>query len=152
METSNFISRAEVLDFVGGVKEKAIGTSIFFEKCLVVEDKEGAIISTVSIESELSIGTRFSSFARLTIHQKERLFDLLTEYAATPIELRRDETIEEKAREYMKECLSDNLNFYSCLDNLEYSRSEMRESEIYDWYRNNSNEFVKMWCEVAADE
>lgn len=152
MKTSEFIEKVEALDFVGAVVEKAHGIFGSFEKCLIVSDKKESTLATVSIENEFMIATRFSSFALLTMDQRWQLFILLTEYTATPIEFRRDETIEGKAREYMKECMNDNLNFYSCVDNLEFNRSEKRESEIYDWYRNNSNNFVKLWCEVSECE
>ncbi|MGM0183397.1 hypothetical protein IGK74_002362 [Enterococcus sp. AZ150] len=152
MKTSEFIEKVEALEFVNGVVEKVHLTFGSFDKRLIVMDETESILSTVSIEDEFSIVTRFYSYSSLSIHQRKKLFDLLTEYASTPIKLRKDKTIEEKAREYMKECMNDNLNFYSCVDNLEYSRSEMRESEIYDWYRDNSNEFVKLWCEVAECE
>ncbi|MGM0260517.1 hypothetical protein [Enterococcus sp. AZ102] len=152
MKTSEFIEKVKALEFVGGIEKKRYERFREYKNCLTVVSENNTVIAAVSTDVEFLVGTRFYTFYSLNVEQRKQLFDLLTEYAATPISERRDKTIEEKAREYMKECMNDNLNFYSCVDNLEYNRNEKRESEIYQWYRDNSNEFVKMWCEVAADE
>lgn len=176
MKTSEFIREVEKLEFVGAVVEKVHGIFGSFEKRLIVRDKTESILATVSIENELMIATRFSSFAFLTMDQRWQLFILLTEYAATPIAERRDKTIEEKAKEYIQEYAADNLSFESARDFLEcchlyfndedkdrkylidahlsnYSQERLKEcSEIYDWYHENSNNFIKLWLEMSEDE
>lgn len=154
MKTSEFIEKVEKLEFVGEVKEENFGTNRKPDKYLISKDKGGQTISIVSIDFEYLVDTRFYWYTVLISEQRKQLFNLLTEYAATPIEGRKDKTIEDKAREYIQECVNENLDFYSCVDNLEYNarRTEgTRENEIYSYYVKHSNEFVKMWCEVAAD-
>ena len=152
MKTSEFIEKVEALDFVERVTEGKTFRGIYLEKNLFVQDEDNRVLARVSVENDCSISTSYEVFENLEFKKRKRLFNLATQYAETPIAERRDKTIEEKAREYMKECMSDNLNFYSCVDNLEFNKSEMRESEIYEYYCNHSNKFVKMWCEVSVDE
>lgn len=152
MKTSEFIEKVKALEFVGGIEKKRYERFREYKNCLTVVSENNTVIAAVSTDVEFLVGTRFYTFYSLNVEQRKQLFDLLTEYAATPISERRDKTIEEKAREYMKECMNDNLNFYSCVDNLLFNAGNDRESEIYLYYQTNSNEFVKLWCEVAADE
>lgn len=170
MKTSEFIEKVEKLEFVSKVEEKAYGVFQNFDKCLIVRGKECEVISTVSIEDEFLIGTRFSSYIILNFKQRKQLFNLLTEYAATPIEQRKDKTIEERVCEYIQECLDDNLSFESARDFIEacsmyveqskdfdgsnfYKSEQIDEyAKIYDWYHANSNEFIKLWLEVSGNE
>ena len=176
MKTSEFIEKVEALEFVGGIEKKRYEWFREYKNCLTVVSENNIVIATVSTDVEFLVGTRFYTFYSLNVEQRKQLFNLLTEYAATPIAERRDKTIEEKAREYIKEYVSDHLSFESARDFLEtvdmyfnnkdenrkylinshlshYTKEALEEYfEIYDWYRNNSNEFVKIWCEVSADE
>lgn len=155
MKTSEFIKKVEKLEFVSEVEEGIFGENQHFGKGLLLKNEKGQSISIISIQFEYLVDNRFYSYVLLDSNQRKQLFNLLTKYAATPIAERKDKTIEDKAREYIQECVNENLDFYSCVDNLEYNarRTEgTRENEIYVYYVNHSNKFVKMWCEVAANE
>lgn len=154
MKTSEFIEKAKKLSFISDVYETEHKALNSFGKCLILKESDNSIIATIAVESEFlfSIVNLFSGYTDLDFNQRKQLFNLLTEYAATPISERKDKTIEEKAREYIQECVNENHDFYSCIDNLLYNDTNARESEIYSYYVKHSNEFVKIWCEVAADE
>lgn len=169
MKTSEFIEKVEKLEFVERV-DWTCGRGLF------VKDEYGEIIAYASPERIGAIDTACREFGNLEKYQKIKLLNLLTEYASTPIEQRKDKTIEEKAKEYIQEYASDHLSFESARDFLEcchlyfndedknrkylidahlsnYSQERLKEcSEIYDWYHENSTEFIKMWLEVSGCE
>lgn len=176
MKTSEFIEKVEALEFVERVTEGKTFRGIYLEKNLFVQDEDNRVLVRVSVENDCSISTSYEVFEALEFKQRKRLFNLATQYAETPILERIDKTIEEKVREYIKEYVSDHLSFESARDFLEtvdmyfnskdentkylinshlshYTKEALEEYfEIYQWYRDNSNEFVKMWCEVAECE
>lgn len=170
MKTSEFIEKVEKLEFVSEVEETESGNINFFEECLRLKNRWGKMISTVSLESEFLIDNRFNAYKALNFNERKKLFDLLTEYAATPIAERRDKTIEDKAKEYIQSYITDDLSFESARDFLEccslyvtdnryfqgrymHTEEELAEyAAIYDWYHEHSTEFIRMWLEVSEDE
>lgn len=160
MKTSEFIEKVEKLDFIWMTERK--------DGFIFIRTTNGSV-AHISEVKKFCLSLYFDEIF-MNDRESETLLNLLTEYAATPISERKDKTIEEKAREYIQEYVSDHLSFESARDFLEccnlyitdngdfknlimHSYEEIAEySKIYDWYRDHSNEFVELWCEVAADE
>ena len=167
MKTSEFIERVEKLGFIEKAKD--------FNDLILVQAFSG-LVCMVSKKKLYSFNTFFSNFEVLVERKKAKLMEIVIEYAATPIEQRKDKTIEEKTKEYIQSYIADNLSFESARDFLEcchlyfndedknrkylidahlsnYSQERLKEcSEIYDWYHENSTEFIRIWLEVAEHE
>lgn len=94
MKTKDFIKRVEELGFK--VKHQ-ITSGIYNISCFDEEDDLSYTCSTVSGDEIYIIKNDFISFATLNEKVKKNLFDLLVEYASTPIEER-----EEKKKYYLK--------------------------------------------------
>lgn len=144
MKTSEFIEKVEKLGFIYTVLNDNDYT-------IIVRSFRGDLMK-IREHEYFMIDNFYPAFENLTDNQKDLLMSVVIDYLKTPITERKDKTIEDKAREYIQECINENHNFYSCVDNLLFNAGNDRESEIYLYYQTNSNEFVKLWCEVAADE
>lgn len=160
MKTSEFIEKVEKLDCVWMAERRG--------DCIFIRTTKGAVAHVIE-ESKFGLAVYFDD-TYMNDQESETLLNLLTEYSKTPIAERKNKTIEDKAREYIQEYASDHLSFESARDNLEccnlhfqglknydftkaYTDEQLKEqSEIYSYYVKHSNEFVKMWCEVDADE
>ncbi|MBC9722243.1 MAG: hypothetical protein H9W82_13370 [Lactobacillus sp.] len=163
MKTSEFIEKVEKLGFT-------VNVSSISGRGLFVKDEYEELIAYVSSEKIGVIDTTCCDFGILKENQRKQLFNLLTEYAVTPIAERRDKTIEEKAKDYIQEYAADNLSFESArdfleccslyiTDNREFQSRNMHTEEqlaeyaaIYDWYHEHSAEFIRMWLEVVDHE
>ncbi|MGM0258232.1 hypothetical protein [Enterococcus sp. AZ102] len=142
MKTSKLIKELESLKYVNRV---------ITEKGMILVHGTYRLIATVREHKSFEMAMVLTDLD-INDEQRKELFELISEYAATPIEQRKDKTIEEKAHEYIQECVNEDYDFYSCVDNLIYNCNEDIESEIYLYYVKNSNEFIKMWMEVSKND
>lgn len=162
MKTSEFIEKAKQLEFVDMVLNNNDYT-------IIVRSFKGDLMRLREHEYFM-IDNVYPAFDNLNDNQKDLLMDVAIDYLKTPISERKDKTIEEKAREYIQEYVSDHLSFESARDFLEccnlyitdngdfknlimHSYEEIAEySKIYDWYHEHSTEFIKIWLEVSEYE
>lgn len=168
MKTSEFIEKVEKLSFIYTVLNDNDYT-------IIVRSFKGVLMQ-IREHEYFMIDNFYPAFQDLNDSQRDLLMNVVIDYFKTPISERREKTIEDKAREYIREYASDDLSFESARDFLEcchlyfndedknrkylidahlsnYSQERLKEcSEIYDWYHENSNNFIKMWLEVSEDE
>ena len=158
MKTSEFIEKVEKLGFI----EKAED----FNELILIQAFSG-LVCMVGKKKLYSFNTFCSSFEVLVERKKAKLMEIVLEYAATPISERREKTIEEKAREYITACVNSDCDFFISIKGLEedYIRIEdglarttfvyeetKGNAGIYGWYKENSNEFIKIWSEVSNND
>lgn len=167
MKTSEFIEKVEKLEFIEKAAERGSSITIY---------SSNYALARVETDVFYMLDNCYVTYEDLDDCKKNKLMEIVLEYATTPIEERKDKTIEEKAKEYIQEYASDNLSFESARDFLEcchlyfndedknrkylidahlsnYSQERLKEcSEIYDWYHEHSIEFIRMWLEVAECE
>lgn len=142
MKTSKLIKELDSLKYVNRV---------ISEKGMILVHGTYRLIATVREHKSFEMAMVLTDLD-INDEQRKELFELISEYAKTPVEDRRAKTTEEKTREYIQECINENHDFYSCVDNLIYKLDEEREFEIYSYYHDHSNEFVKMWMEVSKND
>lgn len=163
MKTSEFIHEVEKLEFVDRVFLTESGG-------ILIKNEHGETLVYTNQRKFGIVNTNHVTFEKLKKYQKIILIKILTEYIATPIEQRKDKTIEEKAKDYIESYVIDGLSFESARDFLEccslyvtnnrefqsrnmHTEEQLAEySAIYDWYHENSNNFIKLWLEVSEHE
>lgn len=118
MKTSKLIKELESLKYINRV---------ISEKGMILVHGTYRLIATVREHKSFEMAMVLTDLD-INDEQRKELFELISEYAATPISERRDKTIEEKAREYIQECVGDNVNFVSCVGKLENDFNVYRES------------------------
>lgn len=99
MTTKELILRLKMLGFVGGIADD--------EDYIEVFDLSDHRIGYVSKDTMYNMRTTFSAFDRLKTTEKQQLFNVLSEYASTPIEDREDELLE-RIEEIKKELVNEN--------------------------------------------
>lgn len=162
MKTSEFIEKVEKLSFIYTVLNDNDYT-------IIVRSFKGVLMQ-IREHEYFMIDNFYPAFQDLNDSQRDLLMNVVIDYLKTPISERREKTIEDKAREYIREYASDDLSFESARDFLEccslyitdnrefqsrnmHTDEELAEySAIYDWYHENSTEFIKMWLEVSENE
>lgn len=159
MKTSEFIEKVEKLEFIGEVKENN-------DEIKLISYTDRMIIRLYN-NAIGQIDTTWEYFEKLNYSEKKEILSIVYEYVLTPIEERKNKTIEEKAREYIKACVNSDCDFFIIIKGLEedYIRIEdglarttfmyketKANADIYEWYKENSNEFIKMWSEVSNND
>lgn len=139
MKTKEFIEKVEELDFVKNVEEddyviRILGQSIY------------VILATVGTEENLYLDTSFIGFEGLEVEEKCQLFDLLVEYARTPVEEREEEECEKMK---LEEICTNLYNLWHEMDVLMYILSEKYGDSVYfDKYVNYVDRLHDIMIEV----
>lgn len=123
-------------------------------------------ICKVSKVQQFIIDTDYKYYSKLPFDTQDSLFALLTQFSTTPISERNELSIEEQTKHYIKNSIQNNLSFKKSLELLEdfslhyngikicsylnrYSDEQIKLNHlIYCFYRDDSNEFVKIWNDV----
>lgn len=160
MKTSNLIKELESLKYVNRV---------ITEKGMILVHGTYRLIATVREHKSFEMAMVLTDLD-INDEQRKELFELISEYAATPVEDRREKTIQEKVSKYIQEYIAESLSFESARDLLEccnlytidkrefqgidmYSEEQLAEyAKIYEWYHNNSNEFIEIWMEASRND
>lgn len=83
MKTNEFIKEVKAIGFI-----VAIGNN---ERLLEVRKQDSDLIATVTTNKRFYFYNNHNSFYALEENKKQQLFNLLTEYASTPVEEREEE-------------------------------------------------------------